>query len=422
MIRIYKENKLSNLIIKHAKPKTKKYKLPDGGGLYCEILLTGTKVWRYNYRLQGKQKTYTIGKYPKISLKQARIQRDQARDNVSEGIDPSQKKRVEANILNEHIFQSVAEVWLAEKKLQWSHSNYKRTFRYLEKDVYPYLGQKDIATIYAPDIIAIIKTVANRGSIDTAKRIKGVVQQVFDYAVAYGKAIRNPAKDINLRLILPPTHKTHFAIIRYPQVLGQLLSGIDNYHGAISIKYALNILLLVMLRPSELSNAEWSEIDFNAAIWTVPAKHRKLSQYLKNANRAEDAHIVPLSQQVITRLQKLHKYTGKGKYIFPSPRGKSRPINSNSLRMALRGMGFDKETITSHGFRGTASTFLNSQCFRGDAIEAQLSHKDKNAIRAAYNHADYMPERQQMLQVWADYLDTLRTGEKVVPIRNITDF
>jgi len=421
MMKTYADNKLSNLTVKHAKPQTKKYKLPDGGGLYCEVLSTGTKVWRYNYRLQGKQKTYTIGKYPKINLKQARTQRDQARDNVSAGIDPSQKKRVEAKILKEHIFQSVAATWVADKKPQWSHSNYKRTFRYLEKDIYPYLGQNDIATINAPEIIAIIKTVADRGSIDTAKRIKGVVQQVFDYALAYGKAIRNPAKDINLRLILPPTCKTHFASIKDPQILGQLLSGIDNYHGAISIKYALNILLLVMLRPSELSNAEWSEIDFNAKIWTVPAKHRKLSQYLKNANRREDAHIVPSSQQVMTRLKKLHQYTGKGHYIFPSPRGKSRPINSNSLRMALRGMGFDKDTITSHGFRGTASTFLNSQCFRSDAIEAQLSHKDKNAIRAAYNHADYMPERQQMLQVWADYLDTLRTGEKVVPIRNITE-
>ncbi len=417
----YHSNRLSDSKIKHAKPRSKKYKLPDGGGLYCEVLPTGTKVWRYNYRLKGKQKTYTIGKYPKISLKKARIERDQARDNVSENIDPSQQKQIEIKTLKENIFQAVAEVWLAEKRSQWSERSYKRAIQYLERDIYFYLGQKDIACINAPEIIVIIKKISDRGSVSAAKQVKGLVQQIFDYAVAYGKASRNPARDINLKLILPKTITKHFAIIKNPLVLGQLLRSIDNYHGSTVIKAALNILLLVMLRSGELSNAKWSEIDFDAAVWTVPAKHRKLLKHLKDANRPEDAHIVPLSQQALTRLQTLYEYTGRGQYIFPSSRGKSCPISSSSLRTALRSMGFDNQTITPHGFRGTASTFLNSQKFRSDAIEAQLSHKDKNNIRSAYNHADYMEERQQMLQVWADYLDTLRTGGKVVPIRSITE-
>ncbi len=244
-----------------------------------------------------------------------------------------------------------------------------------------------MSTIEAPELIPIITKVSNRGAVDAAKRVKGFIQQVFDYAVIHGKTRRNPAKDINLQLILPRTTKTHSAAITDPKLLGNLLRATENYHGSIIVKSALQVLLLVMLRPSELSEGEWEEIDLDNATWTVPAKRRKLLQHLKKANHPKDAHSVPLSQQVIEKLTELHEYTGRGKYIFPSLRGNSRPISNNTIRAALRTMGFDNSMITTHGFRGTASTFLNTLGYRRDVIEAQLSHKDKNTIRSAYNHA-----------------------------------
>ncbi len=412
-------NKLSDWNVRDAKVKDKKYKLPDGKGLYCEVLATSTKVWRYNYRLNGKQKTYTIGQYPEISLTQARTLRDQAKINVQKGIDPSQKKQIDKKMLKESSFQAIAQIWLKRRKPHWSESNYKRTDRYLKKDVYPWLGQRDISTITAPEIIVVVEKVVERGAVDAAKRVKGFIQQVFDYAVAHGKASRNSAKDINLQMILPKRIKTHFAAITEPQQLAGLLRASEKYHGSITVKCALKLLLLVMLRPTELSAGEWSEINFDKKMWIVPAKRRKLEQHLKRANLARDAHTVPLSKQAIEILTELHHYTGKSKYIFPSPRGNSRPISNNTIRAALRTMGFGNEVITTHGFRGTASTFLNTLGYRHDVIEAQLGHKDKNAIRSAYNHADYLEERKVMLQEWADYLDGLRIGATVTSMQVI---
>jgi integrase len=404
----YTRNKLTDFTVKNAKSKDKKYKLVDGGGLYCDILSSGIKVWRYNYRYNNKQKTYTMGKYPHVSLSQARQLLDQAKKDLHYNIDPSQKKQIKKRGIDADTFQAIAETWLADRKPHWSNSNYIRTESYLRRDVYPLLGQRDMSTIEAPELIPIITKVSNRGAVDAAKRVKGFIQQVFDYAVIHGKARRNPAKDINLQLILPATLTKHLASINDPEILGTVINKIDVYQGTNSIKYALKILVLVMLRPGELSMAEWSEIDFEFAIWTIPAKHRKLAQRFKIANQIQDAHRVPLSRQVIRFLKELHEYTGKGKYLFPSNIKKSHTINKASIRSGLRHMGIGNEIVTPHGFRGTASTFLNSKGYRSDAIEAQLGHKDSNRIRAAYNHADYMEERRIMLQDWADYLDTLR--------------
>ena len=403
----YRCNKLSNATVKSAKPRDKKYKLADGAGLYCEVLVTGTKVWRYNYRINEKQKTLTIGKYPATTLSQARKQRNQASEYVSKKIDPCQKKKLEKNILSENIFQAVAETWLAERKGYWVETTHARVTRCLVKGAYPCLGQREIATITALEIIPVILNISNQGNVYSAKYLKRIMQQVFDYAVVYGKLPHNPVKDINLQLILPKITEKHYPIIKDPLILKQLLIEIDRYRGRIITQYALKIALRVMLRPGELLIAEWSEINFDTAIWTVPAKHRKLLAHLKKENRPEDAHIVPLSKQTLILFKTLYKQSGQGKYIFPSPKKNNQPIHINTPRNALRTMGLSKETITLHGFRGTVSTFLNAKGYRSDAIEAQLAHKDKNAIRAAYNHADYMEERRTMLQDWADYLDSL---------------
>ncbi len=413
----YHTSKLSDLAVRQAKTKDKKYKLPDGGGLYCEVLTTGTKVWRYNYRLNGKQKTYTIGKYPEVGLSEARSKRDQAKAKVTAGIDPSKQKQFERKAIKENNFQAIAENWLEKHKPEWSESHYSRIKSYLNNDAFPLLGNRDVASIEAPDIIIVVEKVAGRGAIDAAKRVKGFIQQVFDYAVAHGKTKRNPARDVNLKLILPKTVKKHYAAITEPVQLGHLLRAIDNYHGTIQVRAALKLFPMVMVRPTELTSAEWSEINFDTSTWTIPAKRRKLERHIKEANKPEDAHIVPLSEQALEILKDLHQYTGNGKYLFPSVRSKTRPIRNDTIRTALMAMDFDNNTITAHGFRGTASTFLNTLGYRGDVIEAQLSHKDKNEIREAYNHADYMDERRVMLQEWANYLDSLRTGAEVIPIK-----
>ncbi len=403
----YRRNKLSPSTVKYAKAKDRKYKLSDGSGLYCEVLMTGTKVWRYNYRINGKQKTLTIGKYPATSLSEARQQRNQASECVSKKIDPCQQKQIEKTRLSENVFQAIADRWLAEKKSQWVKITHERATRHLTNDAYPWIGQRNMETLTALEIIPVITRVADRGKVYTAKYLKGIMQQVFDYAIVYGKSSRNPVRDINLQLILPPVIAKHYPIIKDPLILKQLLIETDRYRGRTITQYALKIALRVMLRPGELLASEWSEINIDHATWTIPAKHRKLSTYLKKENRPEDVHIIPLSRQVITLLKALHTYTGQGTYLFPSTKKTAKTLHISTLSVALRTMGFSQDTITTHGFRGTASTFLNAKGYRSDAIEAQLGHKDTNLIRAAYNHADYMEERKEMLQAWVDYLDIL---------------
>ena len=244
-------------------------------------------------------------------------------------------------------------------KPDWSETHHARLISYLSRDAFPMIGSRNIAEIEAPEIIPIIMQVANRGAVDSAKRIKGMIQQVFDYALVHGKCSRNPAKDINITMLLPKTIKRHFSAITDPVKLGELLFAINGYQGSVIVRQALKIIPMVMVRPSELSSAEWSEIDIDTQTWAIPAKRRKLPKHLKDANRPQDAHIVPLCSQVITELKLIHQYTGNGKYVFPSARGNSRPMSNNALRTALRNMGFDNETITPHGFRGVASTFLN---------------------------------------------------------------
>lgn len=414
----YTRNKLSDPDVRHAKPKDKKYPLRDGGALYCEVLPTGTKTWRYDYRIHGKQKTYTIGQYPTIGLSEARVLRDDAKQQVKNGIDPSLQKQIEKKAKLENSFEAIAETWLEKYISNMSESHQKRTEGFLTRDAYPYLAKREISILEAPDIIPVIEEVANRGAVDSAKRLKGVIQQVFDFALVHGKVSRNPVKDINLTLLLPKTIKKHYAAITDPVELGEFLRDCNAYHGTYSVRSALILAPMVMLRPTELAHAEWSEFDFESKIWVLPANRRKLPTHLKKANSESDVHLIPLSDQAVKLLKEAHQYSGRSKYVFPAPRDRKKPMCPDSIRMAMRRMGYDTDTMTTHGFRGVASTFLNTLKYRKDAIEAQLAHKDKNEVRSSYNHADYIEERREMLQDWSNYLDSLKQGADVVPIKH----
>ncbi|MEZ5535229.1 MAG: integrase arm-type DNA-binding domain-containing protein [Thiolinea sp.] len=271
----YRTHKLSDSDVRHAKPREKLYKLSDGGNLACYVLTTGTKSWRYSYRFNGDQKTFTIGNYPNVSLSEARKQREIAKDKVKAGIDPSLEKQTLRHTSNETSFQAIAEEWYTSNVDGWSKEHSTRVHSYLKRDVYPVLGRMEITTITAPTIIMIVKTVADRGAIDAAKRVKGFVQQVFDYALVHSQVDRNPAKDINLSLILPKTVKRHFAAITSPEKIGELLTAIEGYSGSLSVKAALRLSPLLFLRPTELREAEWSEIDLKRPSGRS-AKRRKL--------------------------------------------------------------------------------------------------------------------------------------------------
>lgn len=406
------KRKLTDSIIKAAKPKPdgNPANLSDGGGLYLHVT-ANHKVWRYNYRRlgDGKMQTLTIGKYPAISLKEAREQHESAWQLRERGLDPCQHKqmsRAAASETGRNTFVVVAQEWLARKKDGWSESHTERTEGCLNRDILPWLGKLHIDHITPHDIIKVAQRVEERGAGETARRVKQCIDQIYRYAVTLHMAQRNPAADIDTNIILKPLSQRSFAAITDPAQLGQLMRDIDHYQGTFTVRCALQLSALTMLRPGELRHAEWAEIDFEAATWTIEIRRMKARTHIKRANQT--VHIVPLAKQALATLQELHPLTGHFKYIFPSARGASRCLSENTVRAALRTMGYDNDTMTAHGFRSTASSLLNELGWNPDAVERQLAHKDTNPIRGIYNRGKYMEERRQMLQAWADYLDSLR--------------
>ena len=405
----YTTNKLSDPDLKAAKPKEKRYSLSDGGGLRFFITPKGVKSWRYQYRLAGKNKTFTIGSYPIIGLKQAREICSAARNDLAHGIDPAIKKQVEKSALENDSFQSVASAWIERNADGWSATHKQRTESYLCRDVYKVIGSRRLDDIAVQDLILIVKTVASRGAVDSARRLMPLMGQVFEFGIVHGSCSRNPARDVSIKSLgLPKQIKKGYAAITDPVKLAHLLRVTDDYPGNLSTKKALQLAPMLGMRPTELTSGEWSEIDLDAGLWTLPAKRRKLPKHLKEANRPEDTHLVPLPTQAVELLRELHEYTGRGKYLFPGLRGDSRPLSNNTLRVALRGMGFSNEDHTPHGYRHTISTMLNNMGYRERIIETQLSHALKSQVEAAYNRSSYLTERAKMMQEWADYLDTLK--------------
>jgi integrase len=397
---------LTDTAIRNAKPKDKQYKLSDEKGLYLLVKKAG-KYFRLDYRFAGKRKTLAFGVYPELTLAEARKKRDEARGLLNKGVDPSQHKKEKKAILSElavNNFEIIAREWFEKKSPAWAEKHASNVIQRLELNVFPFIGNRPIKLITAPEILEVLRKIENRGAIETAHRVKQICGQVFRYGIATGRAERDPSAD--LKGALTPVKSKSMAAITDPKKIGGLLRAIDGYDGQIVTICALRLAPLVFVRPGELRHAEWSEIDLDNAKWKIPAHKMKM----------QSPHIVPLSKQAIVILKEIEPITGDGRYVFPSLRSTANTMSNNTVNAALRRMGYSKEEMTSHGFRAMASTILHEQGWPSDVIERQLAHSEKNKVKAAYNHAEYLPERQKMMQAWADFLEGLKRGN-IVPFR-----
>ena len=409
---------LSDLQVSKAKPKDKNYKLQDGYGLYLVVTTTGGKLWRYGYSFDGRQKTLSLGPYPALTLAEARELRAQARKLLVEGVDPSevmslqakkQRRQEDAEALKvekEKQFEFVACEWHQKFINTWTSHHADKILRLLERDIFPFIGKKSIDCIEAPELLALFERIAARPALDAAHRARSHCGAIFRYAIATGKALRDPTRD--LFKALPPVKHGHRAAPTDPKDVAPLLRIIDEYSGHYIVKCALQLLPMLFCRPGELRGMEWAELDLEAKEWRIPAGRMKMKQ----------AHLVPLPDQAIKILESLKPLTGHYKLVFPGTRSVLRCISDNTLNAALRRMGVEKHELTSHGWRATARTILHEVLgFTPDAIEAQLAHVVPDRLGRAYNRTTHLAERRKMMQQWADYLDGLKTGAKVIPIR-----
>lgn len=401
---------LTDVEIRKAKATDgKPRKLSDAKGLFLYITPQGSKLWRMAYRFNGKQKTLHFGEYPLVSLEKAREEREKARRKLLDSIDPAAAKKADnaaKRSKSEHCFEIIAREWHVTHMTSKSEGHAKKVIDRLEKDIFPWLGATAIKEIEAPDILAVLRRIESRGANELAHIAKRIIGQVFRYAIATGRAVRNPVPD--LQGALQPVVVTHHAAITDPNKIAELLRAAYGYTGNLQTKCALMLSFHVMLRPGEIRSAEWSEIDFERKEWRIPGAKMKM----------REEHIIPLSDQVISLLQEIQPLTGSGKYLFPSVRTKDRPMSENTVTAALRRMGYSGDEMTAHGFRSMASTRLNeAHLFHPDAIERQLAHGERDTVRAAYNRAQYLPERVKMMQWWSNYLDSLRLSNNVIPFQ-----
>ena len=410
-------NTLDVKTVQNVKPGEKPQKLFDGGGLYLLIQPTGGKLWRLKYRIGGKEKLLSLGVYPQVGLKDARDRRDKARQDIAQGIDPSNKRKAEKTsraTLAANSFEVVAREWhLTIHKPKVSEGHAARTLVRLEQDVFPWLGAEPVATITPPKLLEAMRRIESRGAIETAHRALQACGQVFRYAIATGRAERNPAADI--QGALQPVIVQHMPAITDPKRVGELLRSIGDYQGQPVTRAALQLAPLVFVRPGELRKAEWAEFDLDEAVWRIPSSRMKRTKVQKSAGAP---HIVPLPRQAVEILKELQPLTGHGQYVFPSLRTGERPMSDNAVLSALRRMGYPKEEMTGHGFRAMARTILAERLNIDEAvIEAQLAHSVKDSLGRAYNRTEFLEQRRNMLQTWADHLDTLRKGAEVIPIK-----
>lgn len=394
---------LTHATIKAAKPRATPYKVFDEHGLFLMVTPVDQRYWRLKYRFEGREKLLALGVYPEVTLREARDKRDDARRLLRNGVDPGAKRRAEQSAAGDS-FEAIAREWFERFSAKWAPGHSGKLIRRLELYIFPWIGTRPIAKIEAPEILACLRRIEAKGNLESAHRALQVCGRVFRYAVATGRAQRDPSGD--LRGALPPADEKHLASVTDPKSFGALLRAIDSYEGSIVVRAALRLAPLVFVRPGELRAAEWTEIDFEAREWRIRAERMKMRQQ----------HIVPLSDQAIAILREIKPLTGETPFVFPTPRSNKRPLSDNGLLAALRRMGYEQGTVTVHGFRSTASTLLNEQGWNRDAIERQLAHGERDAVRAAYNYAEHLPERRRMMQAWADYLDKLRS-EKSEPAR-----
>lgn len=394
--------KLTDAKLRALKPTGKTQKISDGGGLYIHLSPAGGKLWRLFYRFDGKQKTLALGKYPDVSLVEARKRREEARELLGQGIDPGEhKKQIKAAVAAEAVeqaitFEAVAREWYGKKHIAWTPGHQKKILARLENQLFPCLGNRSFSSLEVSDYLGAIQKAEARGTIETAHRLAQLCGQISRYARISGIAKHDVAA--GLTEALSPVQTKHYAAITSPADLGHLLLAIDAYQGEPAICHALRILPYVFVRSGELRGAMWEEIDLDTAEWIIPAARMKMRR----------PHVIPLARQVVKLLHSMRDYSGSHGLVFPSSFSASRCISDMGLLNALRRMGYSKEVMTVHGFRTTASTLLNEHGYNRDWIEAQLAHAERNAIRDAYNRAEYLPERRRMMQEWADYLDSLR--------------
>lgn len=380
----------------------------DGGGMYLLVKPSG-KYWRMDYRFAGKRKTLALGVYPAVTLAQARRRRDDAKAQLADGVDPSVSKREEKlarKMVAENTFEKVAMQWLHATAADRKEITQQKVQTWLEKDIFPSIGKLPISTIGPRDVLAMARKMEERGANESAKRLVQICGQVFRYAVAEGSAERDVTQD--LKGALQKAEKRHYAAITDPAQLAPLLRAMDGYSGHIYSRTALLLTPLLFVRPGELRKAEWSEIDFEAAEWRIPASKMKM----------KSDHIVPLSTQAIELLRQVHPISGHGKYVFPSIRTGERPMSENTVSAALRAIGYDRDTQTAHGFRATARTIMDEVLGeRVDLIEHQLAHAVKDANGRAYNRTAHLPARKAMMQRWSDYLDQLKKGAQILQFK-----
>jgi integrase len=397
---------LSDVKVRNEKPGTKPVRLFDGGGLYLEVTPSGGKLWRLKYRYGGKEKLLALGKYPEIGLKDARERRDEARRLLANDVDPSENRRQQNAAKAERAgnsLEAVAREWIAKNTPTWAASHTSKIVRRLEMYVFPWLGGRPIAEITAPELLAMARRVEGKGALETAHRALQNCGQVFRYAVATGRAERDPTGD--LRGALQPVKSSHMAAITEPRKVAELLRTFDGYEGTLIVRCALQLAPLVFVRPGELRQAEWADIDLEAAEWRF------------TASKTGTAHIVPLSRQAVAVLREAQALTGEGRYVFPSARTSSRPMSDNAVLAAMRRLGIAKDEMSGHGFRAMARTILDEVLsFRPDLIEHQLAHAVRDPNGRAYNRTAHLPERRKMMQAWADYLDKLKAGAEVIPL------
>ena len=385
---------LSDAKVRNAKPQEKPYKITDGEGMFLLVTPSGSKYWRFKYLFAGKEKLLAFGVYPDVSLSDARERRAQARKALAVGNDPGEAKKEAkrlAVLRSENTFEAIALEWHEKRKHEWVPSHAEAVLTRLKRHVFPKLGNRPIAEINAPELLSVFRIVEKTGALDTMQRAMQYCGKVFMYAIATGRAERNPVTDLHGALKTPVRkHHNYLEASALPEYLQKL----NAYDGALQTKLALRFLLLTFVRTTELRAAEWTEIDFDKAEWRIPASRMKM----------KELHIVPLSRQAIEVLRELQKHTGNRQHLFPNQHKPDSFMSANTMIFALYRMGYHSRA-TGHGFRSTASTVLNENDFRADVIERQLAHGERNKVRAAYNHAQYLPERRKMMQWWADYLD-----------------
>ncbi len=399
---------LTDAAVRNAVPRDKPYRLADSAGLYLEVSPAGGKYWRFKYRFGGKEKRLALGVYPAVGLKEARVRRDAARKLLADGIDPSAHRKVQKAATVERAsnsFETVAREWFCKQAPAWAASHADKIMQRLEKNVFPWLGGRPIAEITAPELLTVLRRIEGRGALDTAHRAHQNCGQIFRYAVATGRAERDPSGD--LRGALQPSKHENFAAITDPAKVGELLRAIDAFKGTFVVRCALLLAPLLFVRPGELRKAEWDGFDLDRAEW----------RYFVTKTKTE--HAVPLASQAVAVLRELADLTGGGRYVFPG-RDPKKSMSEAAVNAALRRMGYDTKTeMTGHGFRAMARTILHEELpIKPEVIEHQLAHKVPDALGTAYNRTRFIKERREMMQRWADYLDELKAGAKVLPFKD----